>query len=135
VALVEWTDQCSVNVETIDNQHKTLFKIINTLYDMVNDGADKDNLRNVFNELAEYTKVHFKTEEDYFDKFNYLESRFHKYMHQEFTKVIKTFDEGFDMNYIHKRSATLSFLNDWLINHVLEEDKKYIKCFNKNGLK
>ena len=132
---MEWTDQYSVNVEEIDNQHKALLKIIHTLYDMVNDGANKDILMNVFYELAEYTEVHFKTEEDYFDKFNYLEARFHKNKHQEFTKEIRTLEKSFDMNYIHKASVILSFLTDWFINHVLEEDKKYIKCFNENGLK
>jgi hemerythrin len=28
----------------------------------------------------------------------------------------------------------LDFLEDWLVDHLNGQDKKYTECFNKNGL-
>lgn len=135
MAVVEWNDKYSVNVEEIDNQHKKLFDILNRLYDSVSTGDSRPELQPILDDLLDYADVHFKTEEKYFDKFNYSESLSHKVEHQEFVEMVLKFKESFLMHALRFNHPIKTFLLDWLLNHIMTEDTKYSDCFNSNGLK
>ena len=135
VAIVEWNDIYSVNIEEIDNQHKKLFDIINRVYDSISTGESRVELQPILDDLIDYVDVNFKTEEKYFDKFNYSASLSHKSEHQKFFKMILQFKESSAMQALKFQLPIETFLFDWLMNHMLAEDTKYTDCFNSNGLK
>jgi len=55
----EWTQNLSIGVAEIDNQHKELFKRINNLLDAISQGKGKQELFAVLEFLEDYSKFHF----------------------------------------------------------------------------
>ncbi len=132
---IEWNDTFSVGIEEIDNQHKKLIELINQLHEAVKDRKTAEVLDGILNELAEYTVYHFKTEEDYFEEFNYPETELHKKEHGMFVaKVIGYIDDNKTGKLLISLKV-LNFLSYWLINHIGESDQKYVSLFSENGVK
>lgn len=134
MSLITWTDEFSVGVFEIDNQHKGLVKLINKLYDAMTYGQANKILREIIQELVKYTQIHFATEEKYFEKFDYEESDDHIQEHQKFIEAVAKFKEGFEAGNIVLSVDIFKFLKNWLTNHILGSDKKFTACFNNNGL-
>jgi len=132
--LITWTEDYSVGYPEIDNQHKKLVDLINTLYSSFLDGEAEEIIKNIIIELIKYTDYHFKTEEKYFEKYNYSDAAEHITQHMAFvTKVTNFFNEYM------KGSETLTydvtkFLKDWLLSHINGSDKKYASEYQSKNI-
>lgn len=133
--LIEWKNAYSVGIKQIDEQHKKLFAHINNLYSSMTEGKDKQILEALLNDLAEYVYYHFGVEEKYFEEFNYEEKKNHVLQHKMYTDKIKSFQEAHKNNQNFLSFEIIDFLENWILEHVTGEDKKYTKCFNSNGIK
>ena len=69
--LIEWTDELSVGIESIDEQHKKLVNMINALNDAMLTNSSNELLGTIFTGLAAYTQKHFAYEENMFAEYNY----------------------------------------------------------------
>jgi hemerythrin-like metal-binding protein len=134
MSLLKWKNEYSVGVQEIDNQHMKLIELINKLFDAMKQGQANAVIGQILNELSTYASTHFKTEEKYFELFDYMESEKHKEIHQIFVMKITKFKNYFDAGQITLSVSIFNFLKDWLNDHILGEDMKYTECFNKNGL-
>jgi hemerythrin-like metal-binding protein len=120
-------DLYSVGVITIDEQHKKLFSLINALFDAMKIGKGSSLVGKTLDELIEYTKNHFRTEEDYMIKCNYPAFGEHKKIHDKLTEDVKNIKNKFLANPNTNLSIeTLDFLRDWLTQHIQGTDKKYV---------
>jgi hemerythrin len=135
MALFEWKDTYSVSVFKFDTQHKKLFSLINDLSDAMGQGKGKEIVGKIIGELLKYTKTHFADEETEMQKTNYAEYSRQKQEHEVFTSKVVSLESEFNAG---RRSMTielLNFLNKWLQQHILIEDKKYGSHLNSNGIK
>lgn len=130
-----WGPQLSVGVPSIDEQHKKLVAMVNTIHDGIRQGIGKDAAAKVLNELVEYTAFHFKTEEDYFDKYGYPETDAHKAIHADLVGKVLAFKEKFDKGYATVDFELLNFLKNWLQNHICITDKKYGPFLASKGVR
>ena len=135
MALIQWNGRLSVGVAEIDLQHQRLVEMINKLDDAMQQGKGKDVLGEIINGLIEYSKTHFRTEEEYFDRFGYPHALSHKKEHAEFTKKVAEFKRAFDAETLALSIGVMYFLSNWLKNHIKDSDKKFGPVFNENGLK
>ena len=131
---IKWSKTYSVGVEEIDHQHKQLFEMINNYQDSL-DAADNTAPKKLLTNLMEYALTHFGTEEKYFEIFQYSGSEIHIKQHQEFETKVREFIKLYQSMKIFNSSTVLHFLKNWIINHVLISDKKYIRCFKEHGLR
>ncbi len=60
MALFNWSEEYSVNVNGLDNQHKKLVDLINELHSAMKEGKSKEVLGKIIEELISYTKFHFQ---------------------------------------------------------------------------
>ena len=68
-------------------------------------------------------------------KFNYPEYQYQKEKHDDFSfKVIAYHNRVIDGDY-QIANEILEFSKQWLVKHIQKTNRKYIDCFNKNGLK
>lgn len=132
--LISWVESMSVGVAEIDEQHKKLISTIAGFYEAFDKGEIKSGLEVTLQKLIEYTVYHFETEEKYFDKFNYDFKDEHKQKHKEFKEKVLIFQERFKKEGTDIVEEFNDFLTDWLVNHLEDEDQKYVKCFHDNGL-
>lgn len=135
MAIMQWDTSLSVGVAEMDAQHKKLIAMINDLDDAMRQGKGKDIVGKIINELIAYTRSHFATEEKYFAQFAYPETDAHKAEHVAFTKKVGEFKAGFDKGGLGLTIQVMTFLSDWLKNHIMVVDKKYGPFFNSKGLK
>ena len=131
---IKWDISHSVNVKEIDEQHQHFIRILNHLYEAVSHATDQKELKVILDELVTYTDLHFKTEEKYFDKFHYENSAEHKDEHAKLREKVADFYKKYEEGKAEISVELLDFLEDWLVEHLDVQDKKYIDCFNKNGL-
>lgn len=126
--MVLWKDEYTVGIPAIDEQHEKLFDIANRISELLANEllVDKyDHIIAVLNELRDYTVEHFAAEEAYMLKHKYRKFLSHKALHHEFIEKINTVD----LNQIDNEQnlylkEILNFVTEWLISHILQEDKQ-----------
>ena len=133
--LIQWSNDYSVKVGEIDQQHQKLIAMINDLNDAMWKGKGKEVLSKIIDGLISYTQAHFSKEELYFDKYKYPDAAVHKAEHAAFVKKVSEFREAFQKNSMNLTINVMDFLSDWLKKHICGTDKKYSDFFNSNGLK
>jgi hemerythrin len=133
-ALVEWNDTLSLKIKEIDDQHKILVNMINDLHQAMLERKSAQVLGDIINGLINYTKTHFSNEEKYFLKFEYREAVAHKLAHKKFVDKVQAFKADFSAGKMMLSMEILAFLKDWLIEHIMGVDAKYVPLFKENGL-
>ena len=134
MALITWSDQLSVNIKEIDDQHKCLVELVNRLHAAMKAGKGNSVIGPILSDLLSYTSFHFATEEKYFRQYAYPEYRRHKMEHDELTQKTKALNESCAEGKLTITLEVMNFLRDWLRNHILVSDKKYAP-FLQNALR
>ncbi len=134
MALINWNDSYSVNIKSIDEQHRKLVVIINELHDAMKTGKGKQALSKIFDELVDYTHTHFTFEEKLMEKHAYNELSLHKQTHQNLIKQLNNFIESYNKGNTALSINVMNFLQDWLIGHIQGSDKKYTSHLNSKGV-
>ncbi len=135
MALINWSDELSVNISIIDQQHKKLVEIINEFHDAMVSQQSKEPMGKLFNSLIEYTATHFTTEEDLFKEHSYPHTDEHKREHRELAARVAEMKDRFDSGRILLSLEVMNFLRDWLTTHIQGDDKKYAKYLEENSIK
>jgi len=132
---LEWDTSFAVGVDKYDNAHKVLFNMVNDLADAMQQKKSKEAIGRVLNGLAEYTVSHFADEERNFAQTHYPEESQHKALHKKLLDQVTGLVGKFNSGQTLIASDVISFLHDWLINHIKGVDKRYGPHLNKNGIK
>lgn len=124
--MYDFKEEYKIGVEEIDKQHQKLFELTDKAYCLLKDEytLDKyDKIVAIINELRDYTKFHFKSEEDYMESINYKKLFTQKIEHAEFIKKLDEVDlSKIDESQDTYISDLLAFLSNWLIEHILKKD-------------
>ncbi len=134
MALMTWSDNLSVNIKEIDDQHKKLVGMLNELHDSMKEGKGAAMTGSVLTGLIKYVSTHFATEEKYMKQYSYPEFLNHKAEHDALTKQALDLHKQFQEGKPVLTSELLRFLRDWLSNHILGTDKKYGPYLNSKGI-
>lgn len=125
--MYEFTEEYVTGIPLIDAEHKELFRIAGEAYNLLMNEfiPDKyDNISAILNELRNYTKKHFKDEEDYMNSIHYKRMFTQKVEHEAFIEKLDSIDmDDVDENQKAVLLDLLDFLLNWLIHHILEKDK------------
>ena len=120
-------EEYKIGIESIDEQHKKLFELADKAYMLLKDAfsLDKyDKIVEIVEELKEYTIFHFKSEEEYMESINYKRLFTQKIEHEKFIKALDGIDlRHLDQNQDDSLVKMLNFLNEWLTEHILGNDK------------
>ncbi len=125
MAIMTWSDSYTVNSAAIDSQHKKLFTLVNDLHDAMMQGKGKDVLGATLDALMDYTRVHFGDEERMLEKLKYPELPNQKTEHTLFISKISELQAQHKAGKLAVTLPVLDFLKNWLVNHILKNDKKY----------
>jgi hemerythrin len=136
MSFMEWTDTYSVGVAIFDDEHKKLIAIINQLHDAIRAGADRQALQNVTDSLVEYTLMHFRHEEMYFDDWAYPSAAEHIAIHAKLRQQVFDYRKQIQDRDSRELAEELAvFLRHWLADHIMVEDRKYGDFLGKKGLR
>ncbi len=132
---LEWDPSFATGVERYDNAHKVLFKMVNDLHDAMQQKRSKEAIGQILNGLAEYTVNHFSDEERSFSQTNYPEEAQHKQLHKKLVDQVVELMGKFNSGETLLTQDVITFLQDWLINHIKGVDKRYGPHLTKNGIR
>jgi len=125
--MIKWKDEYSIGVERVDEQHKKLFEIANRSYDLLRNQLITDKygkIIEIIDELKNYTIYHFQAEEDYMKEIGYKKFLSQKVAHNDFLEKMDNIDvEQIDDGQNEYLIGILDFVSEWLIEHILKEDK------------
>ncbi len=121
----KWTVELSVNNEVIDEQHKEWFIVMDDLYKSISDKKPIETIEDALLKVLEYTRFHFKYEENYMqeNKFSNLEE--HKSQHLKYVREIEKYYEELMTGRSKLSEEIVQKLNNWFLNHIKNEDLKY----------
>ncbi len=131
----EWNDRYSVKLESMDTQHKRLFEIIRELYTGMRSGKGKEVAREVLGRLIDYTVYHFAAEEKLMEKNGYQFLAAHRIEHKALTDKVVAFKKDFDAGSAGVTLDLMTFLQNWLTNHILTVDQKYGEFLKSKGVR
>jgi hemerythrin-like metal-binding protein len=128
--ILHWKPEFSVKIKEIDQQHRKLFDLINLLYDASVRKEKEDILEQILTDLKDYAFVHFKDEEKYIVKATssgYKDSQVHLSEHKYFINEVEMFREKYWLHDTGLLQRMIVFLQNWITNHILKSDKKYME--------
>lgn len=125
----EWSDELSVGVHEMDQQHKILIDKINILIEDLN--QDSPHILRDFGELGKYVIEHFNDEEVYMEKINFPSLATHKTIHKQLLEKVGEFQGIIESGNLDK-GKLINFLKMWLKSHIMGIDMKYGEHANKN---
>lgn len=130
MALIEWTSALELGVDQMDRQHRQLVRILNELHQAMLGGSQPRDLMRVMEELIQYTKYHFATEERLMAEANYAGLALHRQKHQALTARVEEYASEVLRGRATVSLSILQFLKDWLNRHILGTDKEFAGFVN-----
>ncbi|MDH3979222.1 MAG: bacteriohemerythrin [Gammaproteobacteria bacterium] len=131
---IEWRDEYSVGIDSIDQQHRKLINLINQLATAVDYSTGEEFEREALAELVDYTKTHFSYEEGLMEENGYPDFEAHKAQHnamiREVDAVLAEYEEDHDLAMRHG----FNYLKSWLIDHINGTDKQYSSFLISKGV-
>jgi hemerythrin len=133
---IAWRDELAVGVQSIDEQHKELFRRFNTLLAACNEGRGKAEVGDLITFLRDYVAVHFFDEEALQKEQGYPGFAEHRKQHLEFVGRLDAlhkqyFSEGASLSLVIQ---TNNMLIEWLVNHISKVDRKIGEYLREKGI-
>ena len=132
---ITWEKKFELGIPVIDNQHRRLVGLCNSLYLALIDRQELSRVGNAPWQIAlsdairstvDYVQTHFRDEEKILTAIEYPELAHHKAQHQYFTAKIMELLTGFHDADVQEAIDLLRFLYNWILEHIAVEDKKYV---------
>ena len=134
MALFEWVSEMSVNIASIDEQHKRLVAMMNELVEAIESSERMATLDRILAEVVDYSMTHFALEEGYMIKHDYPGYAEHKKQHDAFAAKARELQQRESRKTISITMDTVNFLMEWLRVHVMGTDKLYAPFLNDKGV-
>lgn len=122
-----WKAEYSLHIPEMDAQHQQLLAIAKNITEAARSELGQSTVARNLDKLVEYTQTHFRDEEEFMAKINYPGLEKHKKIHENLTQKALEYKEEVATN----PSVFQNFIADWLIVHILHEDRKYAHFANK----
>ena len=133
--MFEWSEEYSVGVSIIDDDHKKLVSLINEADIAKQNGEKLTEIMKILNDMVLYARRHFKMEEAYMDEFKYLDYQSHKSEHLDFTIRALEYSNRMINGEDHLIDDILEYLQEWLIKYIQETDVELAEFLKENGIK
>ena len=120
-----WDDRFLIGIPQCDEQHQRLVSLLNRAYDAFVDNNDDQDVAWLLNELVDYATYHFISEEQRMVASNFPHYEMHKSAHDTFSNQVTIMYKNYRNGDTPLLSDIFSFLNDWLVTHILKVDAEF----------
>lgn len=117
--------QLGLGIHEMDEEHQVLISLMNKLYEKEANGASKNELSHLLQDLLGFTKRHFSNEEKLMETIQYPKYSIHKVIHQNLIKNLEEFVRVFQQGNGHLGDDFHRFLKVWLTDHIRGIDRQY----------
>ena len=125
-----WDDRYSVGIKELDEQHKRIFDLGNTIDDVGNLTQVKRTLLYLY----KHTREHFDYEENLMRDAQYMKLDEHREIHNDLIE---------NLNNLSQQIANDNFsifefkkvVYDWIIDHIMNHDRDFIDFYKSQNQK
>lgn len=124
MSLIEWRDEFSVGVGSVDLEHRELIEMINDLHSLMGKGADHDRVVSSLGDIFAQISAHFALEEKFMRDSGYPEYLPHKDSHETLLDELRDImdrvedDGSFDEDRLSRE------LESWFTEHFKTFDAR-----------
>lgn len=120
-----WQDKYSVSVSAIDEQHKQVLDILNSMYEAASRPDNEETMRLGLKKLYIFTVTHFQYEETLLRILGYGDLDAHRKLHARMKENTEKYIDRYKSGMMDIVDL-IRFLKDWWLGHIAGEDRKYI---------
>jgi hemerythrin len=130
----DWQDDYAINVSVVDKQHQELYSLAKVLYAALFSGVKTDEPDRLFPKLIAYTETHFQTENQLMLENEFPGYAVHVKKHEQILKALQDFSAVFSAKRMTPKKEVGIFLKDWVMTHILTEDRRLGTYLNRRGI-
>lgn len=136
---MQWTDRLATGINTIDSQHKELFKRIDNLVLAIKQHRCKSEIDGMIKFLDDYARVHFSEEEKHMRETQYGGLEEQREDHAKYLAALAELKEQASLPRVQGSSYDLSATTnqvvvDWIVAHIMRLDMKFGEYLKGKGL-
>ena len=119
MSLVAWTADLALGHDEIDNEHRSIIIMLNTLNDGIAQGGAPEAIKSTIGQITTYVRDHFAREERLMAEISYAATDRHREEHQKFTTQF----DRLRCDYVAGKhdcldSRLLMLLSGWWVKHI-----------------
>ena len=119
-----------LGIGVIDDQHKRIVQYYNNMVNSFNN--DTPGMAQILDELINYNLFHFQNEEKFLETINYPGFAEHKKKHASLLDEFRTLNTELRLyNSKETKEKILSITWDWIVFHIMIEDRMYVDYYNQ----
>lgn len=137
----DWRDEYSVNVASIDRQHRHLLAMLKTMHHLNNPGLIhklflRQHLENLLDDMQAYAAEHFLHEEALMRAHldNAHETATHFSIHHSYWQELKRLQQSSAAKDPALTDSLCKFLERWWLTHICETDRRLGVMLNEKGI-
>ena len=123
--LFAWDERFSVGDAMMDTQHMQWIGYINELYDAIREGKGDEEQTEILDNIIIYTQYHFASEERFLKRIDYPGLEAHHEIHQRMAERARSLQKDIRVGRGDLCLDLITLLRTWLVDHIMDEDKKY----------
>jgi len=131
--LLEFKDEYLYGIDLIDQQHIHLVYLLNRLNLAINSDQEPKRILALFDQLLDETRLHFVSEEELLERYQFPELLEHKAGHLKLLASLTELNTLF-----HKQGGKFIALQDikaWILNHIQYANKDAVTFLLARGVK
>lgn len=130
----QWQAEYAINVAIVDEQHQELYSIAKALYAFLFEGGTTRASAQLFPRLIAHTTLHFQTENQLMLENAYPGLAVHAKKHEQILRALHDFSTAYSDRHIPPKKEVGIFLKDWVMTHILTEDRRLGTYLNRKGI-
>ncbi len=126
---MDWSKDYEIGIKVVDQQHEKLLNMINKLEGSIGKENVLKVMGDILRDLVDYVKFHFQDEEKVMKRISYPDLERHKKLHEELVDQVTEILIKIKKGEVITASELMGFLQRWLLDHIMAEDKKIGEFF------
>ena len=124
MSLIEWKDEFSVGVASVDLEHRELIDLINDLHALIGEKASADEVTSMLGEIFAQISAHFALEEKYMRDTRYPLLAEHKEDHETLLDELRDIMDLVEDDGSYDEQGLSQDLQRWFTEHFRTHDAK-----------
>ena len=130
----EWDAGIETGVDSMDTEHRLQVSLVNALDELIGQGMDAGLVTKTIAQLADFTSVHFLSEELMMRLYAYPQHDAHKIEHARLTEQVEEIRRRVEATEQNAARASIAELKTWLVDHIRNMDGAFALWCKKNGI-
>ena len=124
MSLIEWKDEFSVGVASVDLEHRELIDLINDLHALIGENASAEEVVSMLGEIFAQISAHFALEEKYMRDSRYPFLEEHKADHEMLLDELRDIMDLVDEDGGYDELGLSQDMRRWFTEHFRTHDAK-----------